>query len=223
MTLPIRVVIADMAGTTISDDGVVLEAFDSALSDAGVVLRSRQHVDAHDIVRNTMGQSKIDVFRLVFGQESRAQRATTVFEEAYADCVRAGRVKPIAGAEAAFAVLRGRGIKLALTTGFSPRTRDLILEHLDWFDEVDLALSPADAGRGRPFPDMLWTAMLDLRAIGVEEVAVIGDTASDMHAAERAGIGLRCGVLTGSDDAERLRSGGATHIVKSFAELPELI
>lgn len=223
MTLPIRVVIADMAGTTISDDGVVLEAFDSALSDAGVLARSRQHVEAHDIVRSTMGQSKIDVFRLVLGQEVRAQRATAVFEQAYAERVKAGRVKPIPGAEAAFAAMRGRGLKIALTTGFSPQTRDLILEHLDWSEEVDLALSPADAGRGRPFPDMLWLAMLRLRAIGVGEVVAVGDTASDMQAAEAAGIAMRCGVLSGSDDAERLRGGGATHLLKSIAELPEML
>ena len=38
-----------------------------------------------------MGESKISVFRHLFGDEDRAQRANAAFEEAYAELVDGGR------------------------------------------------------------------------------------------------------------------------------------
>ena len=220
---PIRLVALDMAGTTISDDGVVMDAFHEALADAGVRAGSGEYLAAEKIVARTMGQSKIEVFRRVLGTEPAAVQATAVFERAYEKTVLAGRVSAIAGAKELLAELRAAGVKTCLTTGFSPATRDLLLRQLGWERAADLALSPADAGRGRPFPDLLWTAMLRLGAAGVDEVAVAGDTASDMETGRRAGVRLRCGVLTGADDEPRLRAGGATHILASVAELLPLL
>jgi phosphonatase-like hydrolase len=223
MSAVIGMVALDMAGTTISDDGVVMEAFYAALADADLSPDSPRYAAAQQIVRDTMGQSKIEVFRRIFGDESAAGRATAAFEDAYETAVLAGRVTAIPGAETVLEKLRGHGVKTCLTTGFSPRTRDLLLKRLGWDGAVDLVLSPADAGRGRPFPDLLWSAMLRLGANSVDEVAVVGDTASDMETGTRAGVRLRCGVLTGADDEARLRAGGATHVVPSVAELFTLI
>ena len=75
-----------------------------------------------------------------------------------------------------FADLRDGGVRMCLTTGFSPATRDRIIGALGWAGPVDLALSPADAGRGRPWPDMILAAVLRLRIDDVAEVAVVGDT-----------------------------------------------
>ncbi|HMD47037.1 MAG TPA: HAD family hydrolase, partial [Acidimicrobiales bacterium] len=104
----------------------------------------------------------------------------------------------------------------------SPRTRQRVLGALGWDAWVDLALSPTDAGRGRPFPDMILRAVLDLGVTDVAAVAVAGDTWADMAAGRRAGAAVVAGVLTGTDDAPRLRRGGATHVLASVAELPGL-
>ena len=66
---------------------------------------------------------------------------------------------------------------------------------------------------------MLWTAMLQLRVRSIDEVAVVGDTASDMQSGQRAGVPRRLGVLTGADDADRLRDGGATRVIRSVNKL----
>ncbi len=223
MSAPIRVVALDMAGTTISDNGVVMDAFYTALVDAGLVHGSQPWESAEQRVRDTMGQSKIAVFRKVLGDEAAALRATTAFENAYESAVLAGRVIPISGAHELLDKLRADGIKTCLTTGFSQRTRDLLLKQLGWEGVADLVLSPADAGRGRPFPDLLWTAMLKLGADSVEEVAIAGDTASDMETGRRAGVSVRCGVLTGADDEARLHAGGATHVLPSVADLLQML
>lgn len=219
----VRVAILDMAGTTVADDGVVIDAFHESLADAGVATDSPEFAKAETIVHQTMGQSKIEVFRLILGDESAAQRANGVFEQAYGEHVRAGRVVPVPDAEFVLANLHQRRIRTCLTTGFSVATRDALIKELGWEGAVDLVLSPSDAGRGRPYPDMLWTAMLALQASGTEEVVVVGDTASDMQAGLRAGIPCRAGVLTGSDDGDRLHEGGATHVIADVSELLALI
>lgn len=51
---------------------------------------------------------------------------------------------------------------------------------------------------------------------------VVGDTASDMQAGRRAGVGQCVGVLTGTDDGPRLFASGADIVVDSVADLVRL-
>ena len=132
-------------------------------------------------MHETMGQSKIEVFRRILDNEADAQEANSAFELNYAASVKAGAVAPIPGATELLAALRAARIKVCLATGFSPATRDALLDALGWRPLIDLALSPADAGRGRPWPDLPLTALLRLRGGSVAELAVAGDTASDVR------------------------------------------
>jgi phosphonatase-like hydrolase len=174
-------------------------------------------------VRDTMGMAKLEVFTLLLGQGGAAGRANEAFEQAYGRLVAAGAARPIDGAAEAVVRLQQAGLRVAFTTGFSPRTRQALLRSLGWEQLADLALSPADAGRGRPHPDMVLTALLRLQVSEVAAVAVAGDTASDMVAGRRAGASVVAGVLTGSDDRQRLAEAGATHVLGSVAELPDLL
>jgi phosphoglycolate phosphatase len=180
--------------------------------------------DPHDYIRRSMGQSKIAVFTEVLGGDHhRAEQANAAFERAFDQAVGRGEVAPMPGAETTFAILRDAGVRVCLTTGFSPATRDGIVGALGWEGAVDLALSPSDAGRGRPWPDMILTAILRLRIDDVSEVAVVGDTASDLLAGTRAGASLVVGVLSGAHARDELVEAPHTHIVDSVADVPRLL
>jgi len=223
MTPPIRLAALDMAGTTVADEGAVEEAFQSALDAVGLVAGDLVS-DPADYIRRTMGQSKIVVFtELLGGDRHRAERANEAFEAAFDRAVGRGEVAALPGAEDAFAALRDGGVRICLTTGFSPATRDRIIEALDWAGRIDLALSPADAGRGRPWPDMILAAVLRLRIDDVAEVAVAGDTTSDLLAGTRSGASVVAGVLTGAHSAEELATAPHTHLLDSVADLPALV
>jgi phosphonatase-like hydrolase len=213
-----------MAGTTVADGGAVEKSFVEAMVQSGVADGTDQMRAALDHVRASMGQSKIGVFRHLFaGNEMKATRANDAFEAAYARAVDRGEVEPMPGALAAFAEMREMGIKLCLTTGFAPPTRDRILDALAWQRIADLVLSPADAGRGRPFPDMILAAVLRLEIDSVDQVAVAGDTTSDMLAGTRAGAGVVAGVLTGAHRRDDLEAAPHTHILDSVADLPAVL
>ncbi|MGP0110383.1 MAG: phosphonatase-like hydrolase [Acidimicrobiales bacterium] len=223
MTQPIRMVALDMAGTTVADGGAVEEAFQSALDAVGLTAGGLTD-DPQTYIRRTMGQSKITVFtELLRGDRHLAEHANVAFESAFDQAVDRGEVSAIPGAEATFDALRDAGIRVCLTTGFSPATRDRILTALDWLGKVDLALSPADAGRGRPWPDMILTALLRLRIDDVAQIAVVGDTTSDLLAGTRSGASMVIGVLTGAHPREELARAPHTHLIDSVADLPALL
>jgi phosphonatase-like hydrolase len=215
----ITVACLDMAGTTVRDDGTVLAAFESAIGALGVAEGTPAYAEAMTAVRVSMGQSKIEVFRRVLGDESAARKANDAFEEHYAAAVRSGAVTAMPGAAEAITRLRSDGIKVCLATGFSPVTRDAIIDALDWRPLIDLALSPADAGRGRPWPDMPLTALLRLGGGAVSELAVAGDTPSDIESGLRAGAGLVAGVLSGASTRAGFEQAGAPVILDTIADL----
>ncbi|MEV7522215.1 phosphonatase-like hydrolase [Streptomyces sp. NPDC091371] len=220
-----NLIVLDMAGTTVADGGLVERAFERAAQELGVEPGSTDHAAKLQYVRDTMGESKISVFRHLFGTEELAQRANTAFEQAYGELVDGGLIAEIPGARAAIEQLRGEGRTVVLTTGFARVTQDAILDALGWQDLADLTLCPADAGgRGRPYPDMVLAAFLRTGAVDdVREVVTAGDTAYDMLSGTRAGAGIVAGVLTGAHERAALTGHGATHVLHSIAELPALL
>lgn len=223
VTTRTNLVVLDMAGTTVADGGLVEQAFAAAAQRVGAEPDAMPGM--LDYVRATMGESKISVFRHLFGAEAKAQAANTAFEEAYGELVDGGRIAPIPGAREAVDELRAQGRTVVLTTGFARTTQDAILAALGWQDLVELTLCPADAGgRGRPYPDMVLAAFLRTGAVdGVQQIAVAGDTSYDMLSGVRSGAGIVAGVLTGAHDKRQLEQHGATHVLGSVAELPDLL
>ena len=218
------VVCLDMAGTTIRDGNAVMAAFAAAVGRRNPPVR--EFNDAMQYARDTMGQSKIEVFRHILGDEDAAQEANAAFEEHYAGAVAAGEISPMPGAVELFAACRAAGTRVCLSTGFAPVTRDAIIDALGWGPLVDLVLSPADAGRGRPWPDMPLTALLQLGGDAVSSLVVAGDTPADVECGLRAGAGLVVGVLSGDSaraDLEAVPAAadlpGAPLILDSVADL----
>ncbi|SEE50090.1 phosphonatase-like hydrolase [Jiangella alba] len=213
----------DMAGTTVRDDGAVMAAFARALDAAGIEEGTPEREQATAYTLETMGQSKIEVFRALTGDEPAAQRANSAFEAAYLDSLGHGGAVSVDGAEETIRALQDAGAKVTLTTGFSAGTRDALLEALGWRELADLALSPSDAGRGRPYPDLVLTALIRCAVDDVRQVAVAGDTTSDLLSGHRAGAGIVAGVLSGAHREADFATVPHTHVLGSVAELPALL
>ena len=218
-----EIAVLDMAGTTVADDGLVEEAFSRAIGRLGVIAGGDEYESMLDYVRTTMGESKIAVFRALLGGEARAQQANAAFEQAYGDLIDDGLCEALPGAAEAIDRLRTGGIKVALTTGFSRVTLSRILRALDWESVADVTLCPADAGRGRPFPDLALAALLALEGTEVRGLVTAGDTAYDMRMGRAAGAGLVAGVLTGAHESDQLLQAGADQVLESIASLPLLV
>ena len=216
-------VVFDMAGTTVEDSGLVQQSFLAADEHAGLSSDSDDRARMLQYVHDTMGQSKIVVFRhLSRGNEEQAQAANKAFERCYAQLVEDGNCSPVPGAVETIATLRDQGVKIALTTGFAHETQQAIIRALGWDNVADVVLCPGEGVRGRPHPDMPLTALLRTGTESVQHMVVVGDTSSDVTSGIRAGARASIGVLTGAHDAVQLRAAGATHVLSSVADLPAL-
>ena len=213
----------DVAGTVLNDDGLVIAAFKAAFERTQPELWPTHGAQWTQYALNTMGQSKIDVFTELLGDADKAQQANIAFEESYVSEIAKVGAVPTPGAEEIFAHLRSQGIAVALTTGFSRSTLDTLITELGWRDLVDVSVTPSEAGRGRPHPDMLQKAATTLGVTNPANVIVLGDTASDMKSGVAFGAGHVIGVLTGAHDELTLHDAGATTVVNSIADLKSLI
>ena len=213
----------DVAGTTVKDDGIVIEAFKVAFETTQSDLWPTKGAEWTQYAVETMGQSKIEVFTALLGDAEKALQANVAFEEAYINEVAEQGITPISGTVELFSALRKKGIPVVLTTGFSRSTLNVLLTELGWFDLVDLTVTPEEAGRGRPHPDMLQFAARNVNALTPEYSLVVGDTASDMKSGVAYGSKNVFGVLSGAHTQEQLIKGGATSVVNSVADISSLL
>jgi phosphonatase-like hydrolase len=212
-------VVFDMAGTTVVDEGQVPEAFTAALADHGIAPRPGAIRDVRGAAKR---QAILDLLPPGADRERRAERVLASFREHLARLYR-GNVREIPGAAGVFGWLHGRGIRVALNTGFDRDTARMLLEALAWGAEtVDAVVCGDDVARGRPSPDMILRCMQLTGVAGAESVANVGDTALDLRAGHSAGVRWNIGVLTGAHERSRMAAEPHTHLLASVAELPAL-
>jgi phosphonatase-like hydrolase len=219
----IRLAVLDTGGTMVRDEEVALTAFVEALAAHGAGPDVEGFDDRLTFVRRTMGRARLDVFRVLLGEESRARHANRVFEAAVEAAIAQGGIEPVAGATEAIAALGDAGIRVCLATGYSQRTLDHIVEAMGWRELVDAALAPAPGRRGRPHPDLVLSAVMALGIDSVDQVAVADDSVAGLLAGRRAGASVIVGVLTGSHGCAELARAPHTHLVEGVWDLPALL
>src|SRR6267142_2575474 len=215
----VELVVFDMAGTTVVDDGQVPQAFTAALAEHGVAVGPS---DIRDVRGASKRQAILDLLPKGRDREGKAERVLASFREHLARLYK-GRVREIPGAAGVFEWLRGRGIRAALNTGFDRDTATMLLEALGWSTgTVDAIVCGDDVARGRPAPDMIFRCMELTGVAGADSVANVGDTVLDLQAGHNAGVRWNIGVLTGAHERALMAAQPHTHLLASVAELPEL-
>jgi phosphonatase-like hydrolase len=217
----VKLVVFDLAGTTVRDNGEVPSSFKSALLVHGVHVSDEQ-------LENVRGSSKRQaVFDLLPESPERLVRAKEIYNSFQAELsarYRRDGVESIEGTESVFATLRVRGVRVVLNTGFDAEITSLLLEALGWNDGiVDAVVCGDDVAHGRPAPDLIFAAMNAVDIKDTEIVANVGDTVLDLEAAHNAGVKWNVGVLSGAHSFQRLQPAPHTHLINSVAQLPELL
>lgn len=213
-----------LIGTLVADEGLVDRSFAEAIATQGVVSGTSAFARRMAQVHRARGRSAADVLRLLFpDNEARAQAAQLAFDRALADAVGRMAIHPVPGAVRVLDELRGAGISVCVLTSLPRRVLDRVVDTTGLGCHIDLALSPDDVPRGFPAPDLVLMSVLQTGTGSVGEVAVIHGTGAGVEGGRRSGASIVAGVLTGPHPARRLRSAGATNILESIADLPELV
>lgn len=221
-----KLVVFDMAGTTVHDRGNVADAFIAAFADAGITVERAE-------VKKVMGWRKKDAIRILLEKYQPADindetinRIHDAFIHKMIGFYRSDKeIKPLPYAEELFAQLRKEGIRVALNTGFTRAITDTILDRLNWQtgQQVDFVIASDEVDEGRPSPSMIRAIMKALSIDDPASVVKLGDTEVDVQEGRNAGCGLVVSVTTGAYTREQLETYHPDHIIDSLSQLSSLI
>ena len=110
-----------------------------------------------------------------------------------------------------------RGARVVLATSSDEEDLERLREAVGADDAVDGAVSKGDVDHSKPSPD-IFEAALKKFDLDPDRTFVIGDTAWDVEAAAKVGLGV-VGVLTGGTTREQLEEAGAIAVYEDVAEL----
>ena len=224
--MPIRLAVFDIAGTTVADDHAVANAFRNAFESYGYGDVSEEDV------KPLMGYKKPIAIRMVLDKmdvEEDIEPEKDIHNEFVSEMMDyyeySPDVKPMPEAENVFLLLKEKGIKVALNTGFSKDIADVILRRLQWKDRglIDDYIASDEVEAGRPQPFMIQTLMQRAGITDANEVIKIGDTEVDVNEGRNAGCGLVIAVTTGAFTKEQLQEYNPDHIIDDLSQLPALI
>lgn len=216
MRFDCQLVVADLVGTTLEDDGAVECALEAAVRQHGL------RWQAEDFAR-LRGRTKLDAISVMLAAQGRpAEEAETVhaaFVELLRVHFRERELRWIPGAEQAFRQLASREIRLVLATGFPAPIRDAVAGRVPWRDCLAAFLSGDDVARGRPAPDLVLEAMRRAGVSDSQRVAVVGDTRADVACGRAAGAGLVVAVTNGACPRQVLEAAQPDLLLPSIADL----
>lgn len=235
--MKIRLVVFDMAGTTVTDHHEVERCFADAARQTGL------EVSAERILA-MQGLSKRFVFETLWTEQlghrhddiqTWTDASYDTFRHILENHYRTNGATPTEGCLEAFAWLRERGIRIALTTGFYRVVTDIILEKLGWLSGlndqrmgspdslIQVSVASDEVGKGRPEPQMIQRAMHLLGVTNPNSVVNIGDTPSDLLSGQAAGVRLNVGLTNGTHTRAQLEPYPHDALLGSLAELPTLL
>jgi phosphonatase-like hydrolase len=224
----IQLVVFDIAGTTVRDNGNVAEAFISAFKEYGYTMPAAD-------VKKVMGFRKMDAIVLLLEKfapdrnddDELADRIHTRFIDKMIEFyMNDETLAPVPHAEDVFQALKDRGIKVALNTGFTRSITDTILHRLRWDDRsplIDQVICSDEVPRGRPYADMIEVLMDDLGIGSPAHVLKVGDTEVDVEEGRNAACGRVVSVTTGAYTREQLQPYGPDFIIDDLQELLPII
>jgi phosphonatase-like hydrolase len=222
-----ELVVFDIAGTTVHDGDAVGTCLRRALEHVAGERFTRDEVNAYMGIAKPVAITGLLERRL--GRRPAPRDVSAVhgdFQRRMLEYYRSSpEVREVEGAAAVFAALRGRGIKVALDTGFGRPITDAVLARLGWGvpGVVDATVTSDDVAAGRPAPDMVYRAMERTGVRDVRRVVKVGDTPSDLHEGTNAGCGMVVGVTSGSHTGPELLTHPHTVLIHSVRELPEAL
>lgn len=222
--MAVRLVVLDMAGTTVHDPDGVGRCLKAALTN-DCVTWSDGSVNAVMGVPKPLAIAAIVERSGEVPEQARIERIHRDFQRRMTEYYRSDPdVREVEGATELFRNLREKGVKVVLDTGFDRSIVDVLLPRLGWADGiVDATVTSDEVRHGRPHPDMIYRAMELTVVADPAEVAKVGDTPSDLAEGTAAGCGWVVGITSGTHSEAQLRPHPHSHLIGSLAELPAVL
>jgi len=221
----IRMVIFDMAGTTIDEDNVVYKCVLKAL------VHYRVPATLEKVLLYAAGKEKMsairDVYTEIVGQSPSPEMSAQIYEtfqkllsEAYENT----NMKVFDGLKSTLFFLKKRSIKIVFNTGYNGDTARKILKKVDCVKgrDIDLLVTADMVTNARPAPDMIIFALEHFN-INPKECIKIGDSIVDIQEGKNASVKFSIGITTGAQNRLQLMEAEPDFIIDNLKELIPII
>ncbi|WP_300976817.1 phosphonatase-like hydrolase [Flavobacterium sp.] len=218
----IKLVVLDMAGTTVDEDNVVYKTLRNSVVNHGF------EVDLETVLQYGAGKEKLKAITDVLEFLNQpTDKATTIFEDfsiALKNAYEELEVKPIVGVSEFLDELRAKNIIIVLNTGYNSKTANQLLEKLGWKKgmQYDALITADDVVNGRPSPEMILKAMELFDIKDSKTVLKAGDSAIDIEEGKNANCGITVGVLSGAQTKEELLKANPDFIFDNITQISSL-
>lgn len=224
--MEIELVVFDIAGTTVKDNGNINEAFRNAFLNAGIEVSEAE-------VNLVMGYRKLEAIETIIQKYAQNLLPTNTVNTIHEDFTKAmvyfyendTHLAPLPYTKEIFEWLKSKKIKIALDTGFTRVITNTILKKLRWDKSnlIDVVVCSDEVSEGRPAPQMIQAIMQQTGVTNAKKVVKVGDTEVDVNEGKNAGCLYTIAVTTGAFTKQQLLQYNPDFIIDSLQELPALL
>ncbi|MDB5145520.1 MAG: family hydrolase [Mucilaginibacter sp.] len=226
--MSIKLVVFDIAGTTVKDDHNVSKAFQAAL-------KKYNYEVPLGMINPLMGYEKNQAITQMLHLHEADESSITIelVNDIHREFVKQmihfyqfePGIEPLPHVEETFAALHNLGIQVGINTGFSKDIAETVVNRLQWREKglIDYLVGSDEVELGRPHPYMIQKMMHEAGITDPLEIAKVGDTEVDVREGQNAGCRYVIGVTTGIFTREELESYHPTHIIDDIAQVLDII
>ncbi len=221
----IKMIVFDMAGTTVNEKGIVYDTLHKTLNNFGVDI-TRKEIDKwhgynkYEVLDYYMDKRNKDKMSDEIVGELKSQLRTNLnnnLSDAYSDKSNISLIDN--KLPDLFEELKNKDVRIVLNTGYPIKIKDQIIRTLEMDKYIDDSISSEEVLKGRPYPYMINTLM---KRGGIEYPKVVmkvGDTKADIQEGRVAHCCASIGVLTGVGTLKEFREVHADIVITSVMAL----
>ena len=218
----IKAVVFDMAGTTVDEGNIVYESVKNALALYGY------SYSLNEVMLEVGGMSKKEGIEKLIRKSNADHDDPQLINNAFNYFLKVLEerykidpdIKEMTGATELFSQLKENAIKVALNTGYSRSTVNILMDRMGWMERnlIDFSVASDEVEKGRPNPFMI-NKVAEAFGITPAQIAKVGDTQSDIEEGHNAGCTVVVGITSSKHDKKALLDMGATHAIDALQEL----
>jgi len=221
----IRMVVFDMAGTTVNENNIVYKTLQRAINEKGF------NFTLEEVLLEGAGKEKLQAIKSilnVFAEKDDEELATEIYNRFIVlleDAYNTEKIFPQDNAIDLFHSLKQKNILVVLNTGYNNETAASLIDKLGWIkgSDYDSLVTANDVDKNRPNPDMIWLAMKRFDIANAAEVVKVGDSIIDIEEGKNAGCSLSIGITTGAHTFKQLTTAKPDYIINNLMELLPLL
>lgn len=218
-----KLVIFDMAGTSIDEDNIVYKTIQRMLADHGYDRTLDQ------VLEIAAGKEKRDAIASLLEEEEGVdgEKITSLYTEFNTRLQVAYGTEDIKVFESLHPLLNlmeERGIIAAFNTGYNEKIATQILDRVGIHvgDNIHMLVTADMVEKSRPHPDMI-QKILNHFEVDASEAVKIGDSQIDIEEGKNANLKYSIGITTGAHSREQLQAAQPDFILDDLTELINIL